>query len=95
MNHGSQDLALAMRSFRDQYDKNHQNLTPAERERGWQRYVASSASSTHIGPEASLQLYGSSVPQKRSASHALDEPVGSWSKRAGNVCPSLVCHYMV
>ncbi|KIV97483.1 hypothetical protein, variant [Exophiala mesophila] len=84
MNHGSQDLALAMRPFRDQYDKNHHHLTPAERERGWRRYVASSASSTHVGPEASLQLYGSSVPQKRTASHALDEPVGPWSKRAGN-----------
>lgn len=95
MNHTSQDLASVMRSFRARYDQQNRHLSPAQREKGWQCYVTSSASSTHVDPEAYLHCYGSSVPQKRSASHALGVDIDSWSKRSGNVCPSLVCPCMV
>jgi len=82
-------LVSVLRSCRAVYDQDHQHLSPAEREHGWLDYWASI--NTQLNNDLPEQ-YGTSVPQKRSASSAMVVGLEPTPKRPGHVCTLAVVY---
>lgn len=89
MDPSSEALVSVLRSFRAVYDEEHQKLSPAEREHGWIDYWASINTQLNYNPS---QQYGTSIPQKRSASSAMVFGLEPAPKRPGHVCTLAVVY---
>ncbi|KIX05399.1 uncharacterized protein Z518_06271 [Rhinocladiella mackenziei CBS 650.93] len=75
-------LVGVLRSCRAVYDQDHQHLSPEEREAGWSRYWDSIGAA--VKGSRSTQEYGTSVPQKRTASSAEAVGMEPATKRPGH-----------